>query len=164
MLLSCRMCRFLCQLLCEKTGGMRWRRWWWWEDEGCKRQNKWFIWFAGQYIYTFCLRLSYNLILQPPWETHYPPTSCLVTEYWVDFFFLLHSISHLLPLNSFALLLSAATKGEKRHRELSWDSAGWRTEETGIFLLAWLWNCLAVAEEEPPRDPQDLFPCFCAQS
>lgn len=66
-----------------------------------------------------------------------PPQSCPVIEYLVDLssppprFYLSHL---LLPLNSFALYLSTATKRGKRRQELSVESAGEGTEEVDGVL------------------------------
>lgn len=87
-------------------------------------------------MHAFCLRRSYTPVLQPPWQTPPPPIlSCNRILSGSLFppprFYLSHL---LLPLNSFALYLSTATKRGKRRQELSVESAGEGTEEVDGVL------------------------------
>lgn len=124
LLLSCRMCWFLCQLSCEKTGGMRRK---WWVAEGCKRQNKLFIWVAGQYA-----RILFASILHPrppaAMTNTPPPQSCPVIEYLVDLSSPPPPVLSLSPPPSSQLICSISQHSYKERKEASGAFCGkcWR--------------------------------------
>lgn len=86
-------------------------------------------------IYTFCLRLSYTPILQPPWEMHYFPPILSCNRILSGFFFpLFHSVSLTSSLSTHSLYYSAQLQREERGvGSFLWDSAGERTEEAGVY-------------------------------
>ena len=144
--LSCRMCWFLCQLSCEKTGGMRRK---WWVAEGCERQNKLFIWFAGQYV-----RILFASILHP-----HPPAAMRNTLHPLPILSCNRILSGLPPPFHFISLTSSFLSTQSLY-----NSAQLQREERGVG--SFLWESAGQGTDDvdgvfpPLASTHDLLPCL----